>query len=447
MQASYRHCIIRRRVLNRNLNLSSLARQFRSYNSTSSTDTSTRKHLKEKIKISPVVGAAALVLGGVVTTRFLYSHSLLGPNETNPHVRRDESRVTVRIPLHTANRDTAKINELTPERLAVSSQQPTVTSSMDAKEFASFLSRQRSKLKATQLQTQQSAAANLNQQLQDSLRDADKRVTAFADWYFSYKTTYSLLGIALASAAKHSVTFRTEQSLAEAVTAEIQAHVRRKYEALVLRPAVTDPKVHRAFVKSLRQAHADYVTAVQELESSVAALVSKEAQIYSAPPRPDDVVVDMDWSAQLQKVQHLPLAYEKNPELSLALVGAGAAAGKTAGGAAVGAAMKALSAKLAAPFATKAAGVTLTKAATAGAAGGAVLAGPVGSAAGAAAGAAIGLTVDLTVNAGVALLCRSDFEKDVQDSLDATRLEWEEPGSCLRWSELWMYGLVMQRRC
>mmetsp|Transcript_31357 Transcript_31357/g.63751 ORF Transcript_31357/g.63751 Transcript_31357/m.63751 type:complete len:180 (+) Transcript_31357:631-1170(+) len=95
----------------------------------------------------------------------------------------------------------------------------------------------------------------------------------------------SLLGIAMSSAARHAVRFRTEQTLSEAVTEEIQAHVRRKYEALVLRPAITDPLVHRAFVRSLKAAHSDYLAAVQDLEQSVSAFVLNEAQAYARPPR------------------------------------------------------------------------------------------------------------------------------------------------------------------
>ena len=194
----------------------------------------------------------------------------------------------------------------------------------------------------------------------------------------------------------------------------------------MLRPAITDPKVHRAFVKSLKAAHTDYKEAVKRLDRSIAAFIEAEATAYANAPRLDQVDVDIDWTTQLQKVRHIPLTFERHPEMSVAIVGAGAAAGKAAGGAATVAAVKALSAKLAAPFATKAAASTLAKAATAGAAGGAALAGPAGSMAGAAAGAAIGLGVDMTVNAGVALVSKPAFEKDVQESLGAMCLEWEE---------------------
>ena len=393
-------------------------------------------------QINPTVGAAALVLGGALSARFVYGQLVgsdsSGASTKNRHgLMRDTSRVTVKI--STAAYDKAKASSaeqpLTPQRLADGSKHDNLTidnqsvelKSVDAAAFSAFVSRQQRELQSAKEQSQKHCAKVLRDELVTNvLSDVEGRIGSFADWYFGYTTQYSLLGIAMASAAKHAVTFRSEQSLSEAVTEDIQAHISRKYEALVLRPAITDPKVHRAFVKSLKVAHTDYMEAVKRLDRSIAAFIEAEATAYANAPRLDQVDVDIDWTTQLQKVRHIPLAFERHPEMSVAIVGAGAAAGKAAGGAATIAAVKALSAKLAAPFATKAAASTLAKAATAGAAGGAALAGPPGSMAGAAAGAAIGLGVDVTVNAGVALVTKPLFERDVQESLGAMCLEWEE---------------------
>ena len=393
-------------------------------------------------QINPAVGAAALVLGGALSARFVYSQLLgsdsSGTSTTNRHgPRRDESRVTVKI--STAAYDKARASSaeqpLTPQRLADGSKHDNVTidnqsvqlQSVDAAAFAAFVTRQQRELRSAKEQSQIHCAQVLHEErATHALSDVEGRIGSFADWYFAYSTQYSLLGIAMTSAAKHAVTIRSEQSLSEAVTEDIQAHISRKYEALVLRPAITDPKVHRAFVKSLKAAHTDYMEAVGKLDRSISAFIKAEATAYANAPRLDQVDVDIDWTAQLQKVRHIPLAFERHPEMSVAIVGAGAAAGKAAGGAATVAAVKAMSAKLAAPFATKAAASTLAKAAKAGAAGGAALAGPAGSMAGAAAGAAIGLGVDMTVNAGVALVSKPSFEIDVKESLGAMCLEWEE---------------------
>lgn len=393
-------------------------------------------------QINPTVGAAALVLGGALAARVLYgqllgsdpSHSGASHRKDGP--RRDNSRVTVKI--STAAYDKAKATSaeapLTPQKLAEGSKRDNVLieneavelTSVDAAAFAAFVAQQQSALQAAKKQSQTRSVKVLHEELGTALSDVETRISDFSDWYFAYGTQYSLIGIAMTSAAKHAVTFRTEQTLSDAVMEDIQAHISRKYEALVLRPAITDPKVHRAFIKSLKAAHSDYLEAVKSLDRSISAFIEAEATAYSSAPRLDQVDVYIDWTSQQQKVQHIPLSFERHPEMSVAIVGAGAAAGKAAGGAATVTAVKALSAKLAAPFATKAAASTLAKAATAGATGGAALAGPAGSMAGAAAGAAIGLGVDMTVNAGVGLLSKPALETDVQVSLQEMRLQWED---------------------
>mmetsp|Transcript_20033 Transcript_20033/g.28375 ORF Transcript_20033/g.28375 Transcript_20033/m.28375 type:complete len:475 (-) Transcript_20033:56-1480(-) len=371
-----------------------------------------------------LVGGVVAVLSGAITARLLYSQ-LLNENNAKSGPRRDASRATVLIQTPVIDKLSGDGDEkITLERLSSSGHRK--WHEVDASEFATFVAKQRTMLLSSKKRSQDAAAENLHKELSEAFADASDRVKAFSNWYFAYSTTYRLLGIAMTSAAKHAVTFRTEKTLSTAVSDDLQAHVRRKYEALVLRPALTDPKVHRAFMRSLRMAHNDYLQSMAELEDTVASFVVSQSKSFAKPPRSNDVEVALDWSAQQQKVEHLPLAYEKNPEITIALIGAGTAAGKIAGGAAVGGAAKALAAKIVAPFATKAVGATLGKGVAAGAVAGGAMVGPVGAAAGAAAGAAIGLGVDMSVNAGVALMQSSAFEKDVRDSLDATVLEWEE---------------------
>ena len=133
----------------------------------------------------------------------------------------------------------------------------------------------------------------------------------------------------------------------------------------------------------------------------------------------------------VQKVEHIPLAYEKSPDFSVALIGASTAAGKmVAGGAGVTASSKAVLAKLSSPFAAKAAGTTLGKGVGAGtvsgAIRGAIVGGPLGSAVGAAAGAVLGLGLDAGINLGVELVQRPDFEADILESVNGAKLEWQD---------------------
>lgn len=355
---------------------------------------------------------------------------LLDPKTGAP--RPDQSKVTIVLPIAKSPNSTRNILKTKPKTENssenLSDEEASVALQVDQQALSSFLKMQQEELGKKKSKANEETQSVLHDQLAGALQECRTRgVQQFANWYFSYTTTYRLLSIAMQSAAKHVVTFRKEQTLQEAVTRDLQLYLVGKYQAMVLRPAVTDPKVHRATIKTLEIIHAQvYQPALVEMESAMQDFAaSKEADCTtSTPARPlslpsNAVRIELDWRAQLQKAQHLPVAYEKRPpEFSLALIGGGAVAGKVAGGAAI----KAMSAKLAAPFVTKAVGSTLGgKVAAAGVAGGALAGGPLG----AGLGAAVGVAMDMAVNQGISLMQRSAFEEDVLQSLNATFLEWE----------------------
>lgn len=308
---------------------------------------------------------------------------------------------------------------------------------VDRDDLQEFLDVQRQSLQSQKKNAKDQTQQTLHQHLAESMQDCQTRgVRQFATWYFSYTTTYKLLSIAMKSAAKHAISIgqNKEQTLQQAVTRDLQRYICEKYQAIVLRPAVTDPKIHRALVVTLEELQNDvYQPAMTELENAMqhyaqghdgktAMAIDKDypktsSSSFHIPP--GSITLELDWKAQLQKAQHLPIAYEKNPpEFSVALIGGSAVAGKVMGGTAV----KAVSANLATPFATKAVGTTLGGKAVAGAAGGMVAGGPLGGAM----GAAIGVGMDMALNKGVSLMQRSAFENDVRESLDETLLEWQE---------------------
>ena len=104
-------------------------------------------------------------------------------------------------------------------------------------------------------------------------------------------------------------------------------------------------------------------------------------------PQAADIKLNLDWGSQLHKIKTVPVNFEKNPELTLALSSGGAIIGKTlASKGASLATTKALAGKLTAPFVSKA--VAAGSGAVAG-----TIAGPVGTVL----GATIGLGIDYTV--------------------------------------------------
>lgn len=370
---------------------------------------------------------ALAVFGGAWIARWWYSFTLngdvlLGSKTGAP--RQDQSKVTIVLPQNFSYTKSAKKTAANPLLLQV-----------DHDDLQEFLDIQRLFLQSQKKNAKEQTLQILHQHLAEAMQDCQTRgVRQFATWYFSYSTTYKLLSIAMKSAAKHAISIgqNKEQTLQQDVTRDLQRYICEKYQAMVLRPAVTDPKIHRALIATLEKLQKDvYQPALTHLEDSIqqyarghdgdATVVSdkdgKTSSSYHIPP--GSITLELDWKAQLQKAQHLPIAYEKNPpEFSVALIGGSAVAGKVMGGTAV----KAVSANLATPFATKAVGTTLGGKAAAGAAGGMITGGPLGGAM----GAAVGVGMDMALNKGVSLMQRSTFEKDVRESLHATLLEWQE---------------------
>ena len=121
-------------------------------------------------------------------------------------------------------------------------------------------------------------------------------------------------------------------------------------------------------------------------------------------PQAADVKLSLDWSSQMHKIKSVPVNFEKNPELTLALSSGGAIVGKTL--ASKGASMattKVFAGKLSAPFVSKAI-----------AAGGGAVAGSVAGPVGTVMGATLGLGIDYSVgdfeeNRKIAFQCYKHF--------------------------------------
>jgi len=304
--------------------------------------------------------AFVAVSGTVLAARFGYSRLLDDHRQNTAAAAAAADRIRRRgAPRRDASRATVVLLQNVPTTSSSSSQQQQVeplsrpqqlqqtnhtTTAVDAEQFVQFVAEQRARLAQSAVRNEQHAQQLLHQELEDAvLHGADARVTAFCDWYLSYPTTYRLLGIATAAAARHAVRRRSssdqDDSLSDAVARELQAHVARHYEATVLRPGQTDPRLHRALLRSLQRAHQLYLESLKDLDAAVADFVVRQQQQagsslaataqQTAPIiTPDQVVLELDWAAQRQKVQHVAVQYDKSPERTVALVTAGAAAGK-----------------------------------------------------------------------------------------------------------------------
>jgi len=290
---------------------------------------------------------------------------------------------------------------------------PEKSSLVDEEKYSQFIQASVAALLEAQTQMEKEASKLLSQQVDSCFNSIHPRAEQFADWYFSYTTSFRLLQEATVSLARHGLSFMDSTPVNEAVAADMDKFMTKKYERIVLRPEINNAALQSAYIKCVQDIHAKYRATVVRIEAGMAELLSKETS-HLEPPRAADIRLTLDWASQLHKIKTVPANFEKSPELTLLLSSAGAAVGKSLAskGVAIGT-TKALAGKLTAPFVSKV--VT---------AGGGAVAGSVAGPIGTLGGACLGLGVDFTVNAGIELVKREEFIKDVEQVVDATRQDY-----------------------
>lgn len=276
----------------------------------------------------------------------------------------------------------------------------------DAEAYTGFVRERVARLEIARAETKAMARARLDTELTKVFTGLRQRVGRFADWYFAYPTTYKLMGAALSSTAQHATSLEA-QSLADAVARDVELYLQQRYEAIVLRPEVTDPLIRQVFTEALTTAQTEYRRELASMHQEFQQLIARHAV---QPGAASQAEIHLDWRGQFHKFS--VAEYDKSPaSFSAALTLGGGIAGKAIGGAAA----KGAVAKLASPFVTKAA-----------AASGGGLIGALGGPVGALIGVGVGLGVDYLINEGLELMQRDHFVADVNQALSVTQMEWEQ---------------------
>eukprot|EP00090_Calanus_glacialis_P012890 TRINITY_DN2151_c0_g1_i1.p1 TRINITY_DN2151_c0_g1~~TRINITY_DN2151_c0_g1_i1.p1 ORF type:complete len:450 (+),score=96.65 TRINITY_DN2151_c0_g1_i1:105-1454(+) len=284
---------------------------------------------------------------------------------------------------------------------------------VDHEKYSEFVQNSIDTLLKAQREMELEASKLLAERLTGCFLTIHPRAEQFADWYFSYSTSFKLLQEATLSLARHAAKFMEKTPINEAVSADMDRFMTQKYERIVLRPEINNSELQSAYLQCVKDIHAKYARAVHSLEENMSNLLASQTS-HMKQPQANDIRLSLDWGSQLHKIKSVPVNFEKNPELTLALSSGGALIGKTlASKGASLATTKALAGKLTAPFVSKAV-----------AAGGGALAGSVAGPLGTVLGATIGIGIDYTVNAGIELVKREEFIKDVNLVVDATRKDY-----------------------
>ena len=170
----------------------------------------------------------------------MYHHYITDYNNKNQigGVRRDNSNATVMIKIgKPISRSKANLQQKEQSHLMMKE--------VNAVELNELIMNQRKNLQ----QMLSSATSNtktrstLHNELSIALQDChDRGVQQFVDWYLSYGTTYKLVTMATKSAAKHLLTINKKQSLSEQISLDLIEYMGEKYNAIVLRPNLTNGK-------------------------------------------------------------------------------------------------------------------------------------------------------------------------------------------------------------
>jgi len=284
---------------------------------------------------------------------------------------------------------------------------------VDEDKYNDFVKNSVVTLLAAQKEMEEEASRLLSEKVSACFDKIEPRSEQFADWYFSYTTSFKLIQEATLSLARHAAKVFEETPINEAVSADMDRFMTLKYERIVLRPEINNSELQSAYLACIKQVHEKYLKTISSIDKNMSELVDSQTT-HIQQPQAGDVSLSLDWRSQIHKIKAVPANFEKNPELTLALSSGGAIIGKTlAGKGASMATTKALAGKLSAPFVSK------VVAASGGAVAGTV-AGPLGTVL----GASLGLGIDYSVNAGIELMKREEFIKDVNLVVGATKTDY-----------------------
>ena len=202
------------------------------------------------------------------------------------------------------------------------------SSLVDQESYSKFVQTSVAALLEAQEAMNEESSRLLSREMDNCFSSIKPRAEHFADWYFSYSTSFRLLQEAAVSLARHAAKFLDKTPLHEAVAADMDKFLTKKYERIVLRPEINNAELQNAYLKCVKDTHARYRQVVSEIEAGMADLLASETS-HLDPPSSTDIRLSLDWASQLHKIKTVPANFEKSPELSLILTTAGAAVGKT----------------------------------------------------------------------------------------------------------------------
>lgn len=263
-------------------------------------------------------------------------------------------------------------------------------------------------------------AARIDALLATTFNDRDASIAAYADWYFGWGRSWTLLKEASVGGLE-GLAPGNVQGVMEASQNRVESYLIRNYQRHVLRPEFRNPVIEAGIARILAEAHQEFLAVITTLDDRVQDYLNRNTQALE----PVDPLAKLDvwlrWDQQKWKAPR----YTMDDEAFWSVVrGTGAASVS---------ALVALSAKPAIeravlPIFAKAASkaVTAMRPQIVGAVAGTVVEPGLGTVAGWAIGAGSGLAMDYLWDKGEEWLDRPTFERANAQALDATIQEWSQ---------------------
>merc|ERR1719245_550966 len=113
-----------------------------------------------------------------------------------------------------------------------------------------------------QREMEEEASRLLKERVEECFNKIEPRSEQFADWYFSYSTSFKLIQEATLSLARHTAKIFEETPINEAVAADMDKFMSSKYERIVLRPEINNSELQAAYLDCVKEVHAKYLATI-----------------------------------------------------------------------------------------------------------------------------------------------------------------------------------------
>ena len=127
---------------------------------------------------------------------------------------------------------------------------------VDEEKYSEFVRRSVEALLTAQKELERESSRLLSERINQCFSEITPRSEQFADWYFSYSTSFKLIQEATMSLARHTAKVFEETPINEAVAADMDRFMSQKYERIVLRPEINNSEMMSSYLQCVKDIHA-----------------------------------------------------------------------------------------------------------------------------------------------------------------------------------------------